>query len=96
MRVGNGSQATPRRYFCKLSETELKKLATKALLKSRTSTNEFYMSFIVKVRTWYSKGRTENNVFEINGKRAVAIYLDTNDYSTKPGVLAEWIIRIYH
>lgn len=97
MRVGNASIATPRKFYTKLTESDLMKLKTKALLTGESSTNDDYQSFSAMLPTWTSKGKPEKaDCLKFQTLSVRIIYVDTNDYSTKPGALAEWIIRIYH
>lgn len=96
MRVGNNSWATPFRFFTKLTEAEVIKLFTRAMLQEKITSTKYTTSFTVWLPTWYSKKPTGEKPCDlvVNGKRIEIIYLDTNDYSAKPGVLAEWMIRI--
>jgi len=97
MRVGNGSWTTPAKFFTKLTEQQIELLKTKALLLNDLHSNDGYESFTADLPTWYSVYDPEDHdCLKFNGRTVRVIYLDTNDFSAKPGVIAKWIIRIYH
>lgn len=97
MRVGNASMATPSKFYTKLTEDDLVKLKTKALLTGDSFTNDDYQSFLVTLPTWTSQGKPEkDNCLKFQTRPVHLIYVDDNSYSTKPGVMEKWIVRIYH
>jgi len=96
MRVGNSSHATPARYFTKLTEADIGKLKTRALISGELYSNDTYESFLALLPTWTSKGKPEaHNSLQFKGFNVRLIYVDDNSYSSKPGVIEKWIIRVY-
>ncbi len=95
MRIGNGSMATPSRYYTKLTLEQLERLRTEALLLGELYTNDEYQGFTAFLPTWESKGKPEkSDRLRVNGKPVTLIYLDENTLSSKPGIVETWIIRI--
>lgn len=97
MRLGNSSSATPGIVFTKLTEEDLIKLRTKALITKNLSVNNYWESFTVELPSWYDrKGfKQERVTLTVGSKFVRAIFVDTNKFPFKQGTKATWIIRIF-
>lgn len=95
MRIGSYTALT-KRYFTKLTENDIQKFMTRALLENKITSGSNCKMFLVDLPTWVSKKNSERcTEVRLNGKPVMLAYVDENKSIPKRGEHRLWLVKVY-